>query len=226
MHCSTSAAKASSSAPSLTTAPTAKWISATTPSRGALMVCSIFMASMMTSGVPRSTTAPGSTSSATILPGMGAVRRPPSTSCSPAWASGSCSVRRWLLPLVMIVRSSPWRTTVAVTRAPPRSASRLPSLIQLAAHHAADRRGDPADSRQRGSALLHRPPSHHHARSGHGGCRRSSASRSSGSRATSGHGKRPPPFRPRRAGAAAHAELASASTRSDAGAVSGNRAAR
>ena len=49
---------------------------------------------LIISGVPLAIRAPTSTSTATIFPGMGAVRRPPATSCSPAWASGSWSVSR------------------------------------------------------------------------------------------------------------------------------------
>src|SRR6185369_2877248 len=78
--CSSSTANVRSSAPSLTTAPMLKLTHATTPSRGAVMVCSIFMASMIISGVPFAMCAPGSTSTATILPGIGAVRRPPESS--------------------------------------------------------------------------------------------------------------------------------------------------
>ena len=47
--------------------------------RGAVMVCSIFMASRTRSGVPFSTMAPGSAIRVTTLPGMGA-RNPPSMS--------------------------------------------------------------------------------------------------------------------------------------------------
>ena len=63
----------------------------TVPACGALIVCSIFIASSTSSGAPFSTAAPGLARSAITLPGIGASRRrSPSSSCSaPATPSGS-----------------------------------------------------------------------------------------------------------------------------------------
>ena len=56
------------------------------------MVCSIFMASMTSSGWPFSTVSPALTAMEMILPGMGAVRPPPCSPCvSCECASGSYS---------------------------------------------------------------------------------------------------------------------------------------
>ena len=48
----------------------------TTPSSGALMVCSIFMASRIMSGAPTVTRSPAWTRTLMMLPGIGAVRLP------------------------------------------------------------------------------------------------------------------------------------------------------
>ena len=88
------------------------------------MVCSIFMASSMTSGVPRSTTSPGLTAT-DYLPGMGAVRRPPAT---PLARSGQRVDQANVTAAVgdEDVRSLPTRTTVPMTRLPARSTRTSP----------------------------------------------------------------------------------------------------
>ncbi len=78
-----------SSAPSATWSPGAYISSATTPSAGAAMVCSIFIASITASAWPLLTWSPALTANDTTLPGMGAVSLPVSAAASPAWASRS-----------------------------------------------------------------------------------------------------------------------------------------
>ena len=53
------------------------------------MVCYIFMASITARAWPLLSVSPALTKKEMILPGMGAVRRPPSCAVSLAWASGS-----------------------------------------------------------------------------------------------------------------------------------------
>src|SRR5690606_17937027 len=73
-----------SSAPSETWSPSAKKISVTTPSAGALMACSIFMASMITRLWPAVTLSPTLACTATMAPFMGAARLPsPAISSKP-----------------------------------------------------------------------------------------------------------------------------------------------
>src|SRR5690606_14777186 len=64
--------KTTSSAPSGIWSPSAHRKRSTTPSAGAVTVCSIFIASSTRSGVPRATSAPASTSRETTRPGIGA----------------------------------------------------------------------------------------------------------------------------------------------------------
>src|SRR6185295_9208770 len=85
--------RVTSSAPSRTCSPAAKWISLTMPSAGAVTVCSIFIASRMSRGCPFFTVSPGRDMTWTILPGMGAASEPLRASSS--WPDRPClSVRR------------------------------------------------------------------------------------------------------------------------------------
>ena len=72
-----------SKAPSLTCAPAAALSSATLPSNGAVRLCSIFIASSVSSFWPFVTASPAATSSAMILPGMGETIAP-SPAAAPA----------------------------------------------------------------------------------------------------------------------------------------------
>src|SRR5690606_9563827 len=65
-----------STAPSPTISPSPQYSALTVPVWGARMLCSIFMASSTTRAVPASTAWPGSTSTRTILPFIGAVSPP------------------------------------------------------------------------------------------------------------------------------------------------------
>ena len=60
----------------LTGSPALARSSATTPSAGALTVCSIFIASRTRSGCPAVTTVPGSASTRSTRPGIGASSEP------------------------------------------------------------------------------------------------------------------------------------------------------
>ena len=66
----------------LTCSPALTRSSATTPSAGALTVCSIFIASRTRSGCPAVTTVPGSASTRSTRPGIGASRDPAGVSFS------------------------------------------------------------------------------------------------------------------------------------------------
>ena len=83
------------------------------------MLCSIFMASITASTWPRVTASPTCTAKDTTLPGMGALRRPPSACASPAWASVS-TPRIWVAPQrVKTCASSPlWYTCTWSRRVP------------------------------------------------------------------------------------------------------------
>src|SRR5579875_2656249 len=96
-HCFRSAparSKAISSAPSFTCSPGPLFTFSTRPSAGAVIVCSIFIASRTRSGVPRLTMVPAATRTWMTLPGMGAARVPASASSAAAAASGSRSCSR------------------------------------------------------------------------------------------------------------------------------------
>src|SRR5574344_1695749 len=98
----------SSSSPSATWSPGAKSSSCTSPSAGAAMVCSIFMASITARGWPLVTLSPTCTANETTLPGMGAVRRPPSLAASPEWASTSSTLMAVWPGGVNTSSRSPW----------------------------------------------------------------------------------------------------------------------
>ena len=70
----------------------------TVPSRGAAMVCSIFIASMTISGWPCLTVSPAATRSWTTRPGIGADSRPACRSAPAGGASGSTRSSRQLSP--------------------------------------------------------------------------------------------------------------------------------
>src|SRR5882724_312601 len=89
----TSVSNSISSAPSTTWSPALQRTAATVPRVGAVRVCSIFIASRMSSGAPLSTLAPDSTSTVATLPGSGAARPPPCEAASKSCSSGSCSSR-------------------------------------------------------------------------------------------------------------------------------------
>ena len=115
-----------------------------------MRVCSIFIASRISSGCPLPTRAPGSTSSATTRPGISA-RMPPSAAVSsPTWASGSMSSRLMRAVqeyIVARIAHDPWRdrlpsivsaksprglrASAACARTPP-SASSKPSAVARA----------------------------------------------------------------------------------------------
>ena len=130
----------SNSAPSITWSPGAYSSSATTPSAGAAMVCSIFMASITASGWPLLTLSPALTANDTTLPGIGAVRRPPSTWLSPAWASASiamicvapCAVNTWATsPFLYTLTIWRWRRKAHIDAAP---LAQTVSAARLARH--------------------------------------------------------------------------------------------
>src|SRR6267154_2986432 len=88
-----SASKSISSAASTTCSPTRQRMRAIRPRAGALMVCSIFIASRISRDASFSTRSPGSTRTAMILPGMGAASSPGRASTASSWRSGSCRSR-------------------------------------------------------------------------------------------------------------------------------------
>src|SRR5882672_1681540 len=112
-HDSTS--KSISSAPSTTCSPTRQRMRAIRPRAGALMVCSIFIASRINKGASLSTRSPGSTRTAMILPGIGAASSPGRASASSSWSSGSCSCRAWCSPGRNTSMRLPRRTTLPAT---------------------------------------------------------------------------------------------------------------
>src|SRR5205807_102144 len=66
-----------STSSSLTCAPARAAIRATVPSTGAVTVCSIFIASTMTTGCPAATRSPSATFTASTVPGIGDRSTPP-----------------------------------------------------------------------------------------------------------------------------------------------------
>src|SRR6266853_1833176 len=116
-HGSTS--KSISSAPSTTCSPTRQRMRAIRPRAGALMVCSIFIASRINKGASLSTRSPGSTRTATILPGIGAASSPGRASASSSWSSASCSCRAWCSPGRNTSMRLPRRTALPATVASP-----------------------------------------------------------------------------------------------------------
>ena len=77
------------------------------PSRGALMVCSIFIASSTSSASPFFTAAPAATSSAITLPGIGAFSPPSASSPAPPTCSVSISASGQARPSKKTCRRSP-----------------------------------------------------------------------------------------------------------------------
>jgi hypothetical protein len=94
-----SVSRVTSSMPSVTRSPTAQATPATTPPRGALMACSIFMASITASTWPAATRSPGCAATEITWPGMGeTMRSPPAAASASVATSARAMTTRSLSP--------------------------------------------------------------------------------------------------------------------------------
>ena len=125
-------------APSATCAPSAQSSSATSPSRGAVRRCSIFIASMTIRVWPSVTRSPGAAETTFTSPGIGAASASPVPPASVAAAIGSGGVQAVASPSRITVTLRSWRVS-ETGRAGPSSPTRT-------------RRPSPAGARSRGTS--------------------------------------------------------------------------